>query len=701
MSAGLVLGTRYELIERLADGGFGSVWRAHDTRMDRDVAVKLLHVDGADVPRFDREARALARLNHPNIVTAHDFGVDGTTAYLVLELVHGTSLADDMLALRAVGTAGMPLSDVLDIAAQVLDGLSAAHRADVIHRDLKPQNIMRTTDRRTVKIVDFGIAHALDMPRMTTVGNIVGTLPYMAPEQLNDEPLDGRADLYALGCVLHELLTGASAFTASTPASWLNAHHLQAPARASDAVPGLPAEVDAFLHRLLAKTPADRPADAASALAELVRMRAALPVPAGEAAVPAIVVAPVAVAAGTTPAPALRSTVIRKRPAPEALAATEIRRRPAPDTPTDEAVGPGRRHVRVYAVAGTLVAGVLAAVLIVTLGTAGGSGSRPNASKGSPSASPASQPPVPLEVEPVTDLSGHTGPVDVSPDGMSVVTSGPTQNGLTRYAVSTGRSTGALANLGQHIPAAIKWSPDGARIAAVGLDRPSVLIWGSAAPTHADPLAELDTFTVSEIAIPTSVSWAPDSTEIVVGTDDGRLEIWNTAAQRLDVEVDTGSPSVKAVAWSPDGTLIASGNYDGTIALWNPATGERVRTLNGASKPADIRTGTADVRSLAWSPNSLQLVTATEDAATIWEAATGRKVRAFDAYAAPVAWSPDGTRIASAGTLDTIVHTWSVANGRDLHDYFVLRTLTAVAWSSSSLVSSDVTGHVQVWSTAA
>lgn len=266
MSAGLVLGGRYRLVSQLGEGGFGSVWRGHDSRLARDVAVKLLHA-GVDVPRFQREAHALAALSHPNIVAAYDFGIDGTAAYLVLELITGRTVGDELAAARAAGVAGLPVDRVLHVADQVLAGLGAAHNAGLIHRDLKPANVMAVSGGPEIKIVDFGIARSRDASRMTAVGSVLGTLPYMAPEQFDDGPLDGRVDLYSLGCVLHELLTGASPYQAANTAAWIKAHNLQRPGHVRDRRPEVPEAIDSFVQLLLTKDPGGRPANAAAARA--------------------------------------------------------------------------------------------------------------------------------------------------------------------------------------------------------------------------------------------------------------------------------------------------------------------------------------------------------------------------------------------------------------------------------------------------
>jgi serine/threonine-protein kinase len=279
MAAGMTLGARYELHAQLGEGGFGSVWRGRDNRLRRGVAVKLLHVTNADIPRFQREAQSLAQLNHPNIVMAYDYGVDDNRAYLVMELVVGRSLGDELGILRASGRPGLSVERVLDIADQVLDGLGAAHAAGFVHRDLKPQNIMTVDDGARVKLVDFGIAQSQDRTRLTAAGSIIGSLPYVSPEQLDGQPLDGRSDLYSLGCTLHELLTGDSPFGATTPASWIQAHHVESPAHVRDSLPDVPEPVDAFLQHLLAKTPADRPANAAAARALIAAIRRGDPLP--------------------------------------------------------------------------------------------------------------------------------------------------------------------------------------------------------------------------------------------------------------------------------------------------------------------------------------------------------------------------------------------------------------------------------------
>ena len=221
----------YEIVAPLGAGGMGEVYRARDTRLGRDVAVKVLPQHLSTDPefraRFEREAKTISSLNHPHICTLHDVGRQGDTDYLVMELIEGETLA------HRLERGPLPSAEVLRLGGQIADALDRAHRAGVVHRDLKPGNVMLT--RGGAKLMDFGLAREdrVDGPSsssltmaaltksqpLTAHGTIVGTFQYMAPEQLEGKEADARSDLWSFGCVLYEMATGKRAFEGKSQAS--------------------------------------------------------------------------------------------------------------------------------------------------------------------------------------------------------------------------------------------------------------------------------------------------------------------------------------------------------------------------------------------------------------------------------------------------------------------------------------------------
>ena len=254
----MLVADRYRLEAAIGRGGMGEVWRATDEVLGRPVAVKLLLGGDADeqaVARFRLEAQTAARLNHPHVVTVFDFGAWNGRLYLVMELVDGVSLAQE---LAAHGTFGY--ERVAGIAAQAAAGLAAAHRQNVVHRDIKPGNLMQNADG-TVKIADFGIARFVDDPSaaLTSTGQIVGTSLYLAPERALGRAAGPGSDIYALGCVLYQLLVGEPPFTADSLTAVLHMHVDAAPAPPTLRRPELPEAFGGYLLRMLAKQPEERP----------------------------------------------------------------------------------------------------------------------------------------------------------------------------------------------------------------------------------------------------------------------------------------------------------------------------------------------------------------------------------------------------------------------------------------------------------
>jgi serine/threonine protein kinase len=264
-----VLGERYELGDRLGTGGMGRVFRGSDRVLGRTVAVKILapHLaeDASAVSRFQREARSAAGLNHPSIVSVYDSGSENGWHYLVMEHVDGRTLA------QIVREEGPLLPHrAAEIAAELARALSEAHAAGIVHRDVKPGNVMVTPEGQA-KVVDFGIAAAVSSDRVAETAAVLGTVSYLAPEQVRGRRADPRSDLYALGVVLYEMLTGRPPFVADAPLAVAYKHLEEDPAPPSEVNPEVPPALEAVVLRALAKDPGDRYPSAEAVLADLER----------------------------------------------------------------------------------------------------------------------------------------------------------------------------------------------------------------------------------------------------------------------------------------------------------------------------------------------------------------------------------------------------------------------------------------------
>ncbi|SOE14278.1 serine/threonine protein kinase [Streptomyces sp. 2323.1] len=271
---GQLLDGRYRVQARIAAGGMATVYQAMDTRLDRALALKVMHpslaTDGAFVDRFIREAKSVARLSHPNVVGVFDQGTDGTYVYLAMEYVAGCTLRD---VLRERGA--LQPRAALDILEPILAALGAAHRAGLVHRDMKPENVLIGDDGR-VKVADFGLVRAVDTNTTASTGSVLGTVSYLAPEQMEHGTADARVDVYACGVVLYEMLTGTKPHTGGSVAQVLYQHLHEDVLPPSGLVPGLAPQLDELVALACARDPQHRPQDAVALLSRAQEARAQL-----------------------------------------------------------------------------------------------------------------------------------------------------------------------------------------------------------------------------------------------------------------------------------------------------------------------------------------------------------------------------------------------------------------------------------------
>jgi serine/threonine protein kinase len=606
-------------------GGMGVVLRGFDTHLERDVAVKVLDPmlahDETARRRFCRESRTAASISHENVVTVHHVAREESTdlPYLVMQLIDGEAL-DERLA--RVGR--LPLKDVVRIGAQVAAGLAAAHEKGLIHRDVKPANVLleRGTDR--VKLTDFGLARAAADVRLTRTGLVTGTPLYMAPEQARGEEIDARADLFSLGVLLYELCTGRTPFDARSPLAVLKrlTDERHQPVRALNS--DIPEWLAAVIDRLLAKSPADR-FQSAREVADLLDFQWS----------------------------AMRTTS-------DVVAACPQKRT--------------HRLRQVLVILAAVVAGALATAAAAVLlwpgrGNNGGTRDEP--------ADP------PLAV--LRGGSGTIWGVSFSPGDRTLAMA--IEDGTVKlWDLETKTVTATLA--GHQAGAwTAAFSRDGSLLATASDDN-SARIWDLATnqavktlPTAAAARAALfdrgaqEIFTgdrqghirVWNVATGTEVrAWqhpgavyalalAPDGKTVASAGTDRVVRLWDTRTGQERLSLRGHEGPVYGLAFRPDGKVLASAGWDRSIRLWDPGTGDPLRTLAGHGR---------DIWSVDFAPDGRSLASAGQDGRVhVWDAESGRPLAAFrghDGTVHCVVFSRDGSRIASGGR-DGTVQLWPAA----------------------------------------
>ena len=533
---------KYEILEEIGRGGFATVYKALDPGLQRQVALKILHPhlagDRPFVERFLREARAAANLNHPHIVTIYEVGEEEGNYYIAMQYLPGPSLADIIADEAPVG-----VERAAELLAPVAQALDYAHGRGFIHRDVKPSNIILDEQGRPV-LTDFGLVRAEEDASTATLsmtGMTLGTPQYMAPEQADPDyegELDGRCDIYALGVVAYELLTGRPPFRGKTPLKVLMAQVSKPPPRPQEVNPNLPEAVGGVLLKALAKTPEER-YQSGSAFVQALRQ-------------------------------AVRKEAIAERPIP-----TETRVR-APHVPPQQWWGIPR--FAVYAAA-FLVILVLVIWLAIGRGS-DGRGSIPTPTNTStatdtPTATPTvTSTPTPTDTSTATPTATSTPTptiIPTTPPWIPVLAGTPVPQPSAAISPANADRVIQLARWGKGSISDVVFSPDGELLAVAS----SVGIY----LYHADTLAE-ERFIATDSWV-SSVAFSPDGELLASGSDDSTVRLWRVADGELVCTLEGHTGWVYSVAFSPDGELLASGSEDGTVRLWRVADGELVRTLEG------------------------------------------------------------------------------------------------------------------------
>lgn len=650
--AGPCLGN-YRLIRLLGRGGFADVYLGEHLRLGTQAAIKLLstRLTDRDREQFLAEARTIAHLEHPHVIRILDFAVEQDVPFLVMSYAPNGTLRQ-----RYPKGTRLALETLLTYLQQAADALQSAHDARLIHRDIKPENMLLGRQNEML-LSDFGIAVVAHNSRSQSTEEVIGTLCYMAPEQIQGKPRPA-SDQYALAVVAYEWLCGSQPFQGT--AAEIAAQHLHAePPSLRQYLPEIPRKVEAVIQKALAKDPHQRFAS----VREFAQAFA-------EACQDTLSTSQTSSAPGVSPKPATAQASFYTSPT---LSENKLQPSKAQQR---KRRGMSRRAV----VLGTLgMIGLAGTAGVLTLW---GIARRP------------------APGQTLVVYTGHLSSVTTvtwSPDSTRIA-SGSDDTTVQVWQVNNSAHPviyrGHTTNIN-----GVAWSPDGTRLASASGNsffrgEHTVQIWTASSGVH------LLTYEGHTQPVHT-LAWSPDSTRLASGGEDKMVQIWQVTSGKRSFSFTNHKALVSAVAWSPDGTRLASASEDKTLQIWNANTASLIfsfahtNTLNAA----------------AWSPDGTRVVSASgnvffggDHLAQVWDTRTGTSLLTYHGHISPVntvAWSPDGTRIASASaSFEKTVHVWDATNGKTLaiyHDHTL--GVNAVAWSPNGkfLASASKDGTVRVW----
>jgi serine/threonine protein kinase len=749
---------RYHIVEQLGLGGMAVVYKAFDTRLEREVAIKVIRRDAFPpdileqaLKRFEREAKTLARMNHPNIVAVHDYGEFEGSPYLVMAYISGGTLRDRL------HENGVPYSQAVRLLLPVARALDYAHSLNVVHRDVKPVNILMTASGEPM-LSDFGIAKILENTGQYTLTGThvgIGTPEYMSPEQGMGRTVDHRTDIYALGVVLFELVTGRRPYVADTPMAVVFMHLSDPLPRPRDLVPTLPEAVEQIIFKAMAKRPEDRYQNTAE-------MAAALEVLAGAAVdhqdihfhnEEALTHPPTSSLPGKTapgkiehtPAPAAPTPAASRTPAQAPAPLPEQDKQAAPPAPTGRDLAEN-----------TPPPPAAGAATVVD---------------NPPAAAEKHLPPAMMTIHDAVQLA-DTEPVSQSgsPLPEKITTEWPTQvqpkkqPGKNRLAFSGWKRAAliaaamlliglaaagakrlfappaqlpAMSVLGTKNTASINqtrrikvdrvnqltYSPGGVWIAAATpsgidlidaktlvrvrhIDAGGTVLCAAFAPDGQTLSAGLENGLVTIWLVANgsslrtlkahtngvySVTYSPDGSILATGSADTTIQLWNVNAEYTAQPLTGHTAGVQSLAFAPDGKILASGSADNTIRLWRAADGALIHEISHPSP----------VRSVAFSPDGLILASASDDTIVTLSFPDGtlRTMQGHSGMVNSLAFSPDGQMLVS-GSADNTLRLWQVPDGsplRTLEDSPNPVNSVDFAPDGKALASGSSDGAIRLW----
>ena len=642
---------RYHILEQLGEGGMATVYKAFDTRLERDVAVKVIrraafppeqldHI----LKRFEREAKALAKLSHPNIVGIIDYGEYEGSPYLVMEFLPSGTLT------QYLGKP-VPWPEAARLLLPVARALQFAHGKGIVHRDIKPANIL-ITDSGEPMLSDFGIAKILESEETTNLtgtGFGVGTPAYMAPEQWTGKVVP-QSDIYSLGVVLYEMVTGRKPYVADTPSAIMLKQATEPLPRPKTFAPDLPESVEKVLLKALARKTEDRYRDMADFVDGLENVLIGQPKGKKQIGVKPVVETQATFLQEDLPADRVRGAVRRseEKPGPSAKKKTGGWRWAA--------IGAGL-------------------ICVIALGAIGLSGFK----KAAPSPTATLTP----TLSPTKAFTQTNTPLRHIPAYPDI----PFHQSLLPITAGNVTDIALLARLGEGVLVQAVWSPDG-----------SILAMASSTGVYLyDASSKKEIRFIQAPDYVTFVAFSPDGTLLAGALGDSSVQLWKVSDGSLLRGMEGHSAVVTSVAFSPDGTMLASAAWDATIRLWRVSDGVLSNTLKGHS---------SGVLSVVFSPDGKLLASGGYDKTVrLWQVADGTLQRILAGHSDAVmdiAFSPDGSFLAS-GSFDKTIRLWRVSDGTvslTLKGHTDKVVSVAFSKDGSALASGSYDLTIRVWRTS-